>query len=282
VILVFGRDGQVGSELKRLDGVKALGREDVDLTDLVECKKVIFEYRPCAVINAAAFTSVDDAEAQERTATMINGFAPATMAQACEELDIPLVHISTDYVFNGEGELPWLPTDGTGPKNAYGRTKLLGEEGVRASCSNHAILRTSWVFSSYGSNFVKTMLRLAESRDVLSIVADQVGGPTPARDIAAACVSIVKQLLEDKSKSGTYHFSGSPNVSWNEFAMEIFEYTNLPITLSAIFTSDYPTKAQRPLNSRLGCRLTEETFGISRPDWRAGLRASLSELQVKL
>ncbi|MDB9810495.1 dTDP-4-dehydrorhamnose reductase, partial [Planktomarina temperata] len=216
MILVFGKTGQVANELQRLSGVTALGREDVDLSDPAACAVAIREHAPKAVINAAAYTAVDRAEEEEHLATVINGDAPAAMAKACAELGIPLVHISTDYVFNGTGNTPYRPDDATEPQNAYGRSKLAGEQGIRNSRAVYAILRTSWVVSAHGTNFVKTMLRLSETRDALNVVSDQIGGPTPARDIAAACLQIANQLIQDTTKSGIYHFSGAPDVSWAE------------------------------------------------------------------
>lgn len=200
------------------------------------------------------------------------------MAEVCAARGIPLVHISTDYVFDGSGDAPWRPDDAVAPINAYGRTKLAGEEAVRAAGGTHAILRTSWVVSAHGANFVKTMLRLGAERDALSIVADQIGGPTPARDIAAACLSIAEQLITDPAKSGTYHYAGQPPVNWADFARTIFACAGLDCTVTDIPSRDYPTPAARPLNSRLDCADTETIFGLSAPDWRAGLDAILKEL----
>jgi dTDP-4-dehydrorhamnose reductase len=194
-------------------------------------------------------------------------------------LDIPLIHISTDYVFEGTGDAPWQPDDPTAPQNAYGRSKLAGEIGIRKSGAVHAILRTSWVVSAHGENFVKTMLRLSDTRDALNIVADQIGGPTPARDIAAACLQIAEQLIADPSKSGTCHFSGAPDVSWADFARAIFEQAGKAVSVTPIPTTDYPTPAKRPLNSRMDCSATEQVFGIARPNWREGLNMILQELE---
>ena len=191
-----------------------------------------------------------------------------------------MVHLSTDYVFDGTGIKPWHPKDATKPQNAYGRTKQIGEEGIRSVDSNYCILRTSWVFSSHGTNFVKTMLNLSKNRDTLSLISDQIGGPTPAKDIAKACLQIVEQLKHEPSKSGTYHFSGTEDVSWAEFATEIFQQTGRSIEVIPISTCDYPTPAVRPLNSRLNCSETEEVFSIHRPDWRVGLNHILTELGV--
>lgn len=279
MILVFGKTGQVATELQRLSGVMALGREDVDLLDPNACAAAIREHAPKAVINAAAYTAVDRAEDEEHLATIINGDAPTAMAKACAELGIPLVHISTDYVFDGSGDTPWQPNDMTDPQNAYGRSKLAGEIGILESGAVHAILRTSWVISAHGANFVKTMLRLSETRDALNVVADQIGGPTPARDIAKACLQIANQLIQDTTKSGTYHFSGAPDVSWADFATEIFAQAGRTMTVAPISTAEYPTPAKRPLNSRMDCHSTEQIFGIKRPNWQDGLKEILKDLE---
>ena len=281
MILVFGKTGQVATELQRLSGVTALGREDADLSDPAACAAAIREHAPKAVINAAAFTAVDKAEDEEHLATVINGDAPIAMAKACAGLGIPLVHISTDYVFNGRGNTPYRPEDATEPQNAYGRGKLAGETGIRESGAVYAILRTSWVVSAHGANFVKTMLRLSETRDALNVVADQIGGPTPARDIATACLQMAEQLVQEPSKSGTYHFSGAPDVSWADFATEVFTQAGRTMTVTLIPTAEYPTPAKRPLNSRMDCRSIERVFGIKRPNWRDGLKEILKDLEVR-
>jgi dTDP-4-dehydrorhamnose reductase len=280
MILVFGKTGQVATELQHLDDVLALGRDQADLSDPAACVSVIRELMPQAVINAAAYTAVDKVEENEKLATIINGDTPTAIANACAEMQIPLVHISTDYVFDGLGELPWKPGDVTAPCNAYGRSKLAGEEGVLGSGAVHAILRTSWVVSAHSANFVKTMLQLSESRDTLNVVADQIGGPTPAREIAGVCLEISKQLQEDPSKSGTYHYSGAPNVSWADFASEIFAQAFRSVNVGSIKTTEYPTLARRPLNSRMDCRATINTFGVKQPDWRVGLNEILKDLEV--
>jgi dTDP-4-dehydrorhamnose reductase len=280
MILVFGKTGQVATELQRLSGVMALGRDDVNLLDPDACAAAIRKHTPKAVINAAAYTAVDSAEDEEHLATVINGDAPTAMAKACVELGIPIVHISTDYVFNGTGNTPYLAEDATEPQNAYGRSKLAGEIGIRESGAIHAILRTSWVVSANGVNFVKTMLRLSETREALSVVADQIGGPTPARDIATAFLQIANQLIQAPFKSGTYHFSGVPDVSWAEFATEIFAQTGQLMAITSISTAEYPTPAKRPLNSRMDCHSTEQVFGIKRPNWQHGLKEILKDLEV--
>jgi len=279
-LLVFGKTGQVATELQRLvPDARFLGREEADLSDPESCAAAIAAADCDAVINAAAWTAVDAAEDQEAEATVVNGAAPAAMARAAAARGLPLVHISTDYVFDGAGTDGFVPDHPVGPLGAYGRSKLVGEQGVRAAGGAHAILRTSWVVSAHGKNFIKTMLRLARQHEKLTIVADQVGGPTCAADIAAACVTIAQQLREDPSKSGTYHFSGAPDVSWADFAREIFIQSGLSSThVVDIPSSDFPTPAARPANSRMDNTMTEQVFGVTRPDWRIGLTKILTEL----
>jgi len=277
--LVFGKSGQVARELERLTSeARFLSRAEADLAEAGACERAIRTERPQAVINTAAWTNVDGAEDQVDTAMRINAGAPGEMAAACAGLGIPLVHISTDYVFDGTGDAPFPPDALTGPLGAYGATKLAGEEAIRATGTTHAILRTSWVFSAHGANFLKTMLRLSESRDHLRVVADQVGGPTPASAIAQACLTIAGALIDDPASGGTYHFSGAPDASWADFARAIFEAADRDVRVEGIPSTEYPTKAVRPLNSRLDCRSTEAVFGISRPDWRAALEPVVAEL----
>ena len=280
MILVFGSTGQVATELRRLaPEATFLGRDKADLTDPEACAAAIRAHAPSAVINAAAWTAVDKAEEEEATATVVNGTAPGAMARTCADLGIPFVHISTDYVFEGGGTAPWSPTDPTGPLGAYGRSKLAGEQAIQAAGGTWAILRTSWVFSAHGNNFVKTMLRLSETRDALNVVGDQIGGPTPARDIAGACLSIVDKLREDPTKTGLHHFSGAPDVSWADFARAIFDMAGRTVAVTDIPSSAYPTPAVRPANSRMDCSALETVFGISRPDWRLALAAVIKELK---
>ena len=281
MILVFGKTGQVARELQQLGTVTALGREEANLSDPQACAETIRNHAPDVVINAAAYTAVDQAENEEAVAAVINGDAPRAMAKACAELGIPFVHISTDYVFDGTGQDPWQPQDQTAPQNTYGCSKLAGETGIADSGGTYAILRTSWVVSAHGTNFIKTMLRLSETHDVLNIVCDQIGGPTPARDIAVACLQIAEQLVQEPSKSGIYHFSGTPDVSWADFAREIFEQAGKSVTVTPITTTDYPTPAQRPLNSRMDCTATKRVFGIERPDWITGLKTILDDLEAR-
>lgn len=208
---------------------------------------------------------------------VINAAAPGAMAQACADLGIPLVQISTDYVFDGSGSSGFPPDHPPAPLGVYGRSKLAGEIAVRAAGGCHAILRTSWVFSAHGNNFLKTMLRLGAARPRLGVVADQIGGPTPARAVAEACLTIATALQGDPGHSGTYHLSGAPDVSWAGFAREIMAQAGLACIIDEITTADYPTPAQRPANSRLDCAGLER-FGLSRPDWRAGVAGALREL----
>jgi dTDP-4-dehydrorhamnose reductase len=281
VILVFGKTGQVATALQALlPEANFLDREQVDLTNPVACFDAIMAIKPDQVINTAAYTAVDKAEDDEKTAGLVNGAAPAQMARACAKLGVPFVHISTDYVFDGTGETPFAPDHSTAPLGAYGRSKLAGEEAIKAAGGIHALLRTSWVFSAHGSNFLKTMLRLSETHDKLTVVGDQIGGPTPARAIAAACVEIADQLKADSSKTGTYHFSGVPNVSWAGFAHEIFLQAGRKVAVEDILTSAYPTPAKRPANSRMACFTTQQTFGIKQPDWQAAVTQILKELDT--
>ncbi|WP_444461094.1 dTDP-4-dehydrorhamnose reductase [Rhodobacter capsulatus] len=279
-VLVFGRTGQVATELQRqLPQARFLGREQADLADPEACAAAIRDSDAEAVINAAAWTAVDKAETEEAAATVVNGAAPAAMARACAARGIPFLHVSTDYVFSGAGSAPWVETDPVAPQNAYGRSKLAGEQGVRAAGGAAAILRTSWVFSAHGANFVKTMLRLSESRDALNVVEDQIGGPTPAADIAAALVIMAQKMVAGQP-GGTYHFGGSPWVSWADFAREIFALAGRKVAVTGIPTAAYPTPALRPLNSRMDCAALARDFGIAAPDWQAGLSKVLKELEI--
>lgn len=268
-VLTFGKTGQVATELGRLPGVTCLDRNAADLCDPASCERIIAESAADAVINAAAYTAVDRAEEDRDTAMIVNAMAPTAMAAAAAARNIPFVQISTDYVFDGSGTVPHPPDGPTGPLGVYGASKLGGERGVTAAGGVHAILRTSWVFSAHGSNFLKTMLRLSETKDHLAVVSDQIGGPTPAADIAQACMIIAQTLTSEPDKAGIYHFAGTPNVSWADFAREIFRATGRSVTVEGIPTSAYPTAAPRPLNSRLDCSSLLSNFGIKRPDWRA-------------
>lgn len=279
-LLVFGRSGQVATELARLaPEARFLDRSNADLTDPDACARAIHAAAPRAIINAAAYTAVDRAETEPDLAGKVNADAPAAMARAARELGVPLVHISTDYVFDGSGSAPWAETDPTGPLGVYGASKLAGEQAIATSGGQWAVLRTSWVFSAHGANFVKTMLRLGAERDELRVVADQHGGPTPAADIAAACLTMVQAMRGDGGRGGIYHFSGTGDASWADFAREIMAQAALPCRITDIATADYPTPARRPANSRLDCAAIARDFGIVRPDWRAGLGKVLQELK---
>ncbi len=279
--LVFGKNGQVARELARLcPEAIFLGREDVDLSDSAAVTDVIARHRPDAVINAAAFTNVDGAESASAEAMAVNARAPGTMARACASLNIPFVHFSTDYVFDGSGNRPWAPGTRTAPLNVYGLSKMAGEEAVRAAGGTHVILRTSWVFSAHGKNFVKTILRLGAERPDLRIVADQIGAPTPASGLADAALRIATHLRARPVDSGTYHLAGAGDVSWADFARTILARAKIACPVLDIPTTEFPTPALRPLNSRLDCRRTAAVFGIARPDWRDALSDTLSELRL--
>ncbi len=278
-LLVFGRTGQVARELQRLaSDATCLGRDQADLMDPAACAAAIAASDADAVINAAAWTAVDKAEAEEAAATVVNGEAPAAMARAAAARGIPFLHISTDYVFDGAGDQPFAPDHPTAPLGAYGRSKLAGEQGVRAAGGKHLILRTSWVVSAHGANFVKTMLRLGAERENLNVVADQIGGPTPAAAIADALLTAAR-AMSDGAAGGTHHFSGAPDTSWADFARRIMAEAGLSCRITDIPSSEYPTPARRPLNSRLDCRAFTRAFGIPRPDWREGLKAIVKELR---
>jgi len=278
MILVFGHSGQVATDLALQGADLCLSRAQADFEMPGALAAAIAEHRPDAVINAAAYTAVDRAEQEPDRAFRINADAVKELAQACASAGTPLVHLSTDYVFDGSGDTPWQVTDTPAPLNVYGRSKLAGEEAVRAAGGTYAIVRTSWVVSTHGSNFVKTMLRLGAERDALSVVADQIGAPTCAHDIAAACLKIAAQLQADPSKSGTYHYQSQPFVSWADVARAVFAQANLSCTVTDIPSADYPTPAQRPLNSRLACNTTTERFGLDMPDWRTGVRRIVGAL----
>ena len=281
-LLVFGQTGQVARELARRapPGVTLtqLDRAQADLSDPAACAAAILASDADAVINAAAWTAVDKAEAEEAAATVINGDAPAAMASACAAKGLPFLHISTDYVFDGAGTTPFAPDHPTAPLGAYGRSKLRGEQGVMAAGGNALILRTSWVVSAHGANFVKTMRRLGAERASLTVVADQIGGPTPAAAIADALYTCAA-AMRDGAKGGIHHFAGSPDTSWADFARAIMAAANLPCTITDIPSSAYPTPARRPLNSRLDCTSLAR-FGLTRPDWRAALPEILHDLET--
>ncbi|MEK7266105.1 MAG: dTDP-4-dehydrorhamnose reductase [Pseudomonadota bacterium] len=281
-IALFGADGQVGRETlsaaRKFEAVDIypLNRRDADLASSGAAAAMLQRLQPDAVINAAAWTAVDKAETESGGARRINAFAVGEIANACKEIGARLVHISTDYVFSG-GLAP-APLDEnapTGPINAYGATKLQGEELARDANPETVILRTSWVYSAHGANFVKTMLRLSETKPELNVVADQIGGPTPASAIAAACLTFA---VNRKGPSGLYHFQGAPAASWSDFATAIFAAGGRGTKVNAIPTSEYPTPAKRPLFTVLNCSKIRRDYGLEQPDWRTDLLETVRRL----
>lgn len=286
-ILLLGQNGQVArcvqARAARLgSSLIVAGREAVDLErpDLARPILEKLSHGASAIINATAYTAVDMAESEPERAHALNAAAPGMIAGLAADRGIPFVHVSTDYVFAGSGDAPHRPDDPTGPLGVYGRTKRDGEVAVRAAGGVHVILRTSWVFSEHGSNFVRTMLRLGAERETLRVVDDQVGGPTAAADIARALLHVAAHLIREPDASGTYHYAGAPDVSWAAFAREIMAQSALTCEIEPIATADYPTAAPRPLNSRLDCTSCHETFGIARPDWRVALGEVLAGLRA--
>jgi dTDP-4-dehydrorhamnose reductase len=273
-VLMFGRTGMVATEVARRlpPGLRltALGRAEADLADPAACAAAIAAHRPDAVINAAAWTAVDRAEAAEDAAHTVNAAAPGAMARAAAALGVPFLHVSTDYVFDGSGTRPWAPGDAPAPVSAYGRSKLAGEVAVRAAGGAHAILRTSWVFAPHGANFARTMLRLGRDRGAVRVVADQTGGPTPAAAVADALLTMAAGLAAGRP-GGTWHLAGAPDTTWADFARAIFAAAGMPVTVEDIATADWPTPARRPANSRLDCTTLARDWSIPRPDWRAAL-----------
>ncbi len=275
--LVFGRTGQVAQALReaalpRKASLVAMGREAADLSIPGAVAEAIAKHQPDVVMNAAAYTAVDQAETERELATAVNAAAPAEMAAAAAAIGAPFIHLSTDYVFDGTSDRPYVETDATGPLQVYGASKLAGEEAVSRAGGAYAILRTSWVFSPHGRNFVKTMLRLGAERPEISVVADQFGKPTPAAAIAAAMIKVALALRDDPARSGIYHFAGDNETNWADFARETFSAAGLSALVRDIATSDYPTPAKRPAYSTLNCAAIGSAFGVTPPDWRAALR----------
>jgi dTDP-4-dehydrorhamnose reductase len=291
-LLLLGGAGQVGTELRALPLTKnieivAPDRGAIDLCDSGAIAKIISKERWNVVINAAAYTDVDRAESEEATAFAVNTEAPARLAAETGSRGIPLIHISTDYVFDGRKGAPYVEQDQTAPLNVYGRSKLAGEHGVQAGNQRHIILRSSWVFSPYRKNFVRTILRLAAERERLSIVADQRGCPTAACDIAQACLDIAQRCASDRVSTsyGTYHFAGAGEASWSEFASAIVDIAadrlgrKPPVV--PIRTIDYPTAAVRPSDSRLNCAAIVSAYGITPRPWRQSLAETIDRLLTK-
>ncbi len=282
-VLVTGAHGQVGHCLtQQLQDkgiqVKAVDRDELDITDQQAVIKMVDEFKPTVIINAAAHTAVDKAEQEVDLSYAINRDGPKYLAQAAQQIDAAMLHISTDYVFSGDKVGLYNEDDETNPQGVYGASKLAGEQEVTQACAKHIILRTAWVFGEHGNNFVKTMLRLGSERDSLGIVGDQFGGPTYAGDIAASLIQIAEKIKADEAvEFGIYHYSGLPHVSWFEFAEAIFNQAfeqgvlaEIP-ALKSIKTSDYPTPAKRPANSKLATQKITSQFGLNASDWQAAL-----------
>ncbi|MEH2074921.1 MAG: dTDP-4-dehydrorhamnose reductase [Nostoc sp.] len=288
-ILLIGSNGQVGKELEQIlpsyGDIISVIRPTVDLAQPDTLRNFIRAKQPQIIINAAAYTAVDKAESEPEVASAINAIAPLIIAQESQKLGAFLIHISTDYVFDGNGYRPYQETDATNPLSVYGKTKLAGEEAIREACAHHLILRTAWVYGTFGkSNFVKTMLRLGAERQELRVVADQIGSPTWAQDIAAVIAQTTLQLAPEIS--GTYHYTNSGVASWYDFAVAIFEEAQqlgfhlkleriVPIT-----TAEYPTPARRPAYSVLACGKITAILGTYPPHWRQRLRQMLTDLKI--
>jgi dTDP-4-dehydrorhamnose reductase len=294
-LLVFGRSGQVATEIGRLTGadleVTALGRAEADLANPASCAAAVDRAADGgevdAVVNAAAYTAVDRAETEEALATRINGEAPGAMARAAAARGLPFLHISTDYVFDGRKRGPWVEDDPPAPLSAYGRSKLAGERAVAEAGGQHAILRTAWVHAGHGRNFVGTMLRAGlkagAARPRLTVVDDQHGGPTAAADIAAALVAVARAFAAGRGVPGIFHYCGAPPTTWCGFAREIFAqapWMRAP-EIAPIRTADWPTPAARPANSVLDCAKIAAAYGIGQPDWRASLAPVIAELRAR-
>ncbi len=288
-ILVTGKEGQVDTSLQALGETLGLeiiriGLPEIDLSRPETLEASVREINPDAIISSAAYTAVDKAETETELAQKINGDAPGALARLAAELDIPILHLSTDYVFAGDKDGAYNETDIPAPVSVYGKTKLSGEEQIRAATDNHVILRTAWVYSPYGNNFVKTMLRLGETRDELNVVADQYGCPTYAPEIARALLAVAQQVVIDRDPAlrGTFHLTGQGETNWAEFAEAIFAGAEVrgrkPVRVNPIPTSEYPTPAKRPANSRLNGDKLDDTYGLRLDSWQDSLDACLSQL----
>jgi dTDP-4-dehydrorhamnose reductase len=286
-ILLIGCNGQVGTELKKIlsphGNLIAVARPTVNLSQLETLRSAIAENQPQIIINAAAYTAVDKAESEEELANAINGIAPAILAEEANKLGAFLIHISTDYVFDGKNSCPYREIDSTNPLSVYGKTKLFGEEAIQTACDRYLIFRTAWVYGNFGkSNFVKTMLRLGGEREEIRVVADQIGSPTWARDLAEAITHMVPKLTSDIV--GTYHYTNSGVASWYDFAIAIFEEAQqlgFPLKVKRIVpitTAEYPTPARRPSYSVLSCAKISAVLGTYPPHWRQALKQMLTEL----
>ena len=290
-VLVTGANGQVGSELVRQGehiGLEMLvtGRGELDISQRDAVDSFIRMSKPDIVINAAAYTAVDRAESEPELAYAINRDGAAFLAQACADNSLPMFHISTDYVFDGCKQAAYCETDSPNPENVYGKGKLEGDHAIESILEQHLILRVSWVFGVSGNNFVKTMLRLGKERDILKVVADQYGGPTWAGAIADTLLKLVKRWDDDEIIPwGTYHYAGQPATTWKAFAEEIFEQAEIlgmidkRPRIDSITTAEYPTPAQRPVNSVFNCTKIARELGIPQPDWRVDLGVVLKKLK---
>lgn len=289
-ILITGAQGQVGKELVNIANqhhdVISAGRTELDITQLKSVEDYIQSSSPDIVINAAAYTAVDKAEEDQEIAYAINCDGAKNLATTCLKQNIPLLHISTDYVFNGKKPDAYNENDIVLPLGIYGDSKWQGEEAIRKHLTQHIILRVAWVFGAHGNNFVKTMLRLAKDKNELNVVADQFGGPSPAKDIAKTLIRLVDIYQKEKKLQwGTYHYCGEEKTSWCDFAKEIFKQAkenhliNKNVQVNSITTAEYPTQAKRPQNSMLNGAKIKSTFDIDMPDWRESLTEVLSELK---
>ena len=285
-LAVTGRTGQVARALAETGpraGVEvvALARPALDLAVPGTVLPALRAAGVDAVVNAAAHTGVDAAEDDAEAAFALNEGGARDVARAAAELGLPVIQLSTDYVFDGSGDRPWREDDPTGPLGVYGASKLAGEAAVRAATANHAILRTSWVHSPFGSNFVKTMLRLGAERDVLRVVDDQIGAPTSAHDIAAGVIAVARNLLADPGPAlrGTFHMAACGETSWAGFARETFARAGLGVEVTGIASEDWPTRAARPRNSRLDCTKLLRVHGVALPHWHEGLAPVIARLR---
>lgn len=293
-IAVTGSHGQVTSALQKWGGrdgfeIVAIGRPELDLSAPRNAAEIFARHRPDIIVNAAAYTQVDRAEAESDLAFQINAAGAEAVALATADLDVPIIQISTDYVFSGDKEESYLETDQTDPRSVYGASKLDGEQRVASANPNHVILRTSWVYSETGSNFLKTMVRLATERDEVRVVDDQIGAPTHADDIAASLVTVARAVVSNTNRHdlfGTYHMTAGGETSWFGFALEIFaalkHQRQSVATLVNIPTSEYPTAAARPMNSRLRCDRFEQTFGRALPHWKEPVRATVRSVSLSM
>ena len=289
-ILVLGCKGQLGRCLNDQlinseHEVIYTSREQIDIADFEVTKRKILGFSPDLIINATAYTAVDKAEEDQKTANLINHLAVKNIADICNQLECWLIHVSTDYVFDGYSNVPYKEDDETNPQGVYGESKLDGELAIQSSGCKHIIIRTAWVFSEYGNNFLKTMLRLGAERDELSIVGDQVGCPTYAQDIARSVVKIVPQL-NSREYHGIYHYCGDKPCSWYDFANAIFDQamtnnSKIPSIVNSIETSAYPTPAKRPAFSVLNCSKIENNFGVHASNWRDGIGQVISKLKLE-